>query len=253
MSPEEVADDAPPVELAVSPPTPEFEMAPATVDAVEESEAPVAEEEPSTLVELMPTLASGFDSRAAATPPEPTGEEISWQLEEAGEGSEPGAAPSGVSELAGLAEREAPVLAELPATAEMSTAAEALESPGSPWLSATPTHEIPLSPPAPDLAAAERFADAAAAAASAASEWREVEETTAPHSTFSPAATQRFAAVTNEFPQSDVAAPAPFAPPPAPPEPALASSASTIAFIPSLAPTLRSLQWKPSSPRTRRS
>ena len=185
------------------------------------------EEEPATLVESMPTLSSGFDAGATTARPDPAGEEISWQLEEAGESSRLDAAASGAREMGEVESVSLPDLPELPSpTADRAT----------PWLSAAPTHEIPLSPPAPDLAAAERFAESAAAA-----QWREVEETTAPHSTFSPAATQRFsvAAVTNEFPQAafaaapDLEAPAQIA---ALPEPGVASSASTIAFIPAAAP-----------------
>ena len=217
-SPEEIADDAP---LETAAPTPsvslseEFEMA-------ADPFAAVAEEEPATLVEPMPTLTSSiessFEAEAAAIQPEPPAEEISWQLEESGESSAAGAAPTAAIESAVLA------AAAADEPLEMARTPEVFDAPETSWPSATPTHEIPLSPPTPDLEAAERFADAAATA-SAAAEWREVDETTAPHSTFSAAATQRFPAVTNEFPQPDVT-------PPAPPEPGLASSAATIAFVP---------------------
>nr|MBP9823914.1 hypothetical protein [Thermoanaerobaculia bacterium] len=184
--------------------------------------AAAAEEEPATLVEPMPTLTSSiessFEAKAAAIQPEPPAEEISWQLEESGESSAAGAAPTAAIESAVLA------AAAADEPLEMARTPEVFDAPETSWPSATPTHEIPLSPPTPDLEAAERFADAAATA-SAAAEWREVDETTAPHSTFSAAATQRFPAVTNEFPQPDVT-------PPAPPEPGLASSAATIAFVP---------------------
>ena len=217
-SPEEIADDAP---LETAAPTPsvslseEFEMA-------ADPFAAAAEEEPATLVEPMPTLTSSiessFEAEAAAIQPEPPAEEISWQLEESGESSAAGAAPTAAIESAVLA------AAAADEPLEMARTPEVFDAPETSWPSATPTHEIPLSPPTPDLEAAERFADAAATA-SAAAEWREVDETTAPHSTFSAAATQRFPAVTNEFPQPDVT-------PPAPPEPGLASSAATIAFVP---------------------
>lgn len=199
MSPEEVADDAPQVEPAPSPSLPEFEQATASGDWRDTFEAPAAEEEPPPIVEALSETAS---------------EEISWQLEETG----------GADDKTERVELEAaglPDLPELPQLSATPESPEALEPADSTWLAATPTHEIPLSPPAPDLAAAERFADAAAAAAS---EWREVEETTAPHSIFSPAATQRFPAATNEFPQPEPAASA------------LASAASTIAFIPPMPP-----------------
>ncbi len=201
-SPEEIADDAP---LETAAPTPsvslseEFEMA-------ADPFAAAAEEEPATLVEPMPTLTSSiessFEAEAAAIQPEPPAEEISWQLEESGESSAAGAAPTAAIESAVLA------AAAADEPLEMARTPEVFDAPETSWPSATPTHEIPLSPPTPDLEAAERFADAAATA-SAAAEWREVDETTAPHSTFSAAATQRFPAVTNEFPQPDVTPPAP--------------------------------------------
>ncbi len=226
-SPEEVADDAP---SETSAPAPSSSLS-ADFEMAADPFAAAAEEEPATLVEPMPTLTSSFESsfeaEAAEIQPEPPAEEISWQLEESGESSPAGAASTAAIESTVLA------AAAADEPLEMARTPEVFDTPETSWPSATPTHEIPLSPPTPDLEAAERFADAAAAAASsAASEWREVDETTAPHSTFSAAATQRFPAVTNEFPQPDVTPPAPFAAPPAPPEPGLASSAATIAFVP---------------------
>ena len=156
-----------------------------------------AEEEPATLVESMPTLAAvatvaAADTMAAesdlelpASAPEGAAAEISWQLEEADEAALLGSAPVA----------EAAILPELPAP----------EAPA--WLTSTPTHEIPLVPAAPEPEAAESLL-------AADTEWREVEETTAPHATLSPAATQRFSvpAVTHEIPQPE--------------------AASTIAFVP---------------------
>ena len=143
-----------------------------------------------------PVAPAAFERAADVGGPAPGGEEIAWQMEEA-------------EETARLESAPADELPDLPPPAE----------PG--WLAATPTHEIPLTPPAPEAApVGERFA------AGAAAEWQEIEESTAPHAQLLSAATQRFAApaATNEFPQP--ASPAPVvAPPPA-------NAASTIAFVP---------------------
>jgi hypothetical protein len=166
--------------------------------------SPVALDEP-TLVESVSTV---VDAPAAASPADATVDEISWQMEEADETALLGAAPS-------APEEPAFELLDLPASAP----AESAWAAAAPALSGTPTHEIPFAPPA------------------AASEWREVDEATAPHSTLSAAATQRFATpgATNEFPQSmataDFAAPAASPLIPASPLTPM-SGASTIAFVP---------------------
>ena len=154
-----------------------------------------AEEEPATLIQAMPTIASSSGREAPPSLPEPAAAEISWQMEESAE------------------------------TAWL----------GSDGPAATPTQEIAFAAPAtpPDLPEAASFDLApasAASAASAASEWREVEEATAPHPTYSPAATQRFAipAITHEIPQPEIAPPPDFAATPI-------STASTIAFAPQAA------------------
>ena len=188
--------------------------APAPADTEEFAAAP-AEEAPPTLVESMPTVAPGFDSEVPASLPERAAAEISWQLEEADETALIGSAPRAAAEPVAP---ELPDLADLPALAETA------------WQTSTPTHEIPLSALAPEPAAVEDLA------ASAAAEWREVEDATAPHATLSPAATQRFAvpAVTHEIPQ-----PEPPQQPQQPEQPQIAAevplsqaSAGTIAFAP---------------------
>ncbi|MEO7794718.1 MAG: hypothetical protein ABIV06_08070 [Thermoanaerobaculia bacterium] len=150
-----------------------------------------------------PTAYSDFQDAPVASPVEAAGTEISWQMEEADETALMGSPPLAVQQEA-VAE-----FAEIPPLAEPT------------WESPTPTHEIPHVPPA---------------AAIAASEWREVEETTAPQATLSSAATQRFPApnTTNEFPQPPFAA-APDA------EPALPAGAATIAFVPPAAAFERDL------------
>ena len=154
-----------------------------------------AEEEPATLIQAMPTIASSSGREAPPSLPEAAAAEISWQMEESAE-------PAWL---------------------------------GSDGPAATPTQEIAFAAPAtpPDLPEAASFDLApasAASAASAASEWREVEEATAPHPTYSPAATQRFAipAITHEIPQPEIAPPPDFAAIPI-------STASTIAFAPEAA------------------
>ncbi len=145
-----------------------------------------AEEEPATLIQAMPTIASSAGREAPPSLTESAAAEISWQMEESAE------------------------------TASM----------GSDGPAATPTQEIAFASPAtpPDLPGAPSFD---LAAASAASGWREAEEATAPHATYSPAATQRFAipAITHEIPQPEIAPTPDFAAP-------LSSTASTIAFAP---------------------
>lgn len=189
--------------------------APAEVDAWEESPAAVAADvAPATADREEPTLAAAMPEMPApgpwmgvesepevvARPTESGAAEIAWQMEEADETALFDAAPAAAAEAA----------AEIP---DRSAGAE------KDWLEATPTYEIPLSPPAP--------ATTSALAPAAAGDWQEVEELTAPHATLESAATQRFVtpAATNEFPQPAVA--------PAPEFGALpASSASTIAFVP---------------------
>lgn len=189
--------------------------APAAADTWEESPAAVAadftaapaEPEEPTFAAAMPEMPAPGPSMGVASEPEGVARpseggaaEIAWQMEEADETALFGAAPAAAEEAA----------AELP---DRSAATE------KDWLEATPTYEIPMSPP--PAAATSAFAPAAAG------EWQEVEEATAPHATLESAATQRFVtpAATNEFPQPAVA--------PAPELGALpASSASTIAFVP---------------------
>ncbi|MEO8196793.1 MAG: hypothetical protein ABI689_08735, partial [Thermoanaerobaculia bacterium] len=149
---------------------------------------------PEEVAETAITLSSTapFEPAEMAVAPVTAGEEIAWQMEEANESALIGSAP-------GLS---------APAATD--------------WLTAAPSDGLPLSHATPEAApAADAFAPSPAA------EWQEVEEATAPHSTFSPAATQRFptSAVTNEFPQPDLAvAPDLEALPP--------NAASTIAFVP---------------------
>ncbi len=180
--------------------------------AMASAEPEVQESEEATLAETMPSppppaaaqpSAPEREPEVAATAPEAAAAEISWQMEEADETALIGAAPAAMEAAAD----ELPDLAA-PAAAD--------------WLAATPTHEIPLSPPAP--AATGTVSPAPAAAAT---DWQEVEEATAPHAALAAATTQRFVtpAATNEFPQPAVAA--------APDLDALPmSSASTIAFVP---------------------
>jgi hypothetical protein len=171
--------------------------------AFEEFVAEPAFEEPSADFAPIPpvapsSVAAELAGAAVASAAEPAAAEIPWQLEEADEtvmlGARPFAAP------------DEPTVA-LPELAPLAPAA---------WESATPTHEIPHVPPA----------------APAETEWREVEETTAPHSTLS-AATQRFPtpSATNEFPQPAFATAADADAP--------LGGASTIAFVPPAAALTR--------------
>lgn len=158
-------------------------------------------EETATLDDALPMVDTAFADSNEASLPEPAAAEISWQMEEADETALLGATP---------AASEAALDPVDPAdTAAMATHAKPPQV-EPPALTATPTHEIPISPPA--AATIDRFA---------AAEWREVEETTAPHATVSSAVTQRFVAPasTNEFPQPALSSLPP-------------SAASTIAFMP---------------------
>lgn len=200
------AAESPAEQLATAEPLPTAEPEPAapavaadlpepTLErfAMASAEPEIQESEEPTLAETMPDL----------PPPAAAAAEISWQMEEADETALIGAAPAAME----VAADELPDLAA-PAAAD--------------WLAATPTHEIPLSPPAPATTSTVSPAPAAAA-----TDWQEVEEATAPHASLSAATTQRFVtpAATNEFPQPAVAA--------APDLDALPmSSASTIAFVP---------------------
>jgi hypothetical protein len=165
-------------------PEPTFDTAAGS--GIETFEKLPAEEEPATLVEVVPTLTSSVGLEMPPNLPEAAAEEISWQMEEADE------------------------------TALL----------GSSGPSATPTAESAFATPEPasdrqtatgfDLSAA---AAASAAASAASSEWREVEDATAPHPTYSPAATQRFAvpAITHEIPAPESLPTADFATPIPPP------------------------------------
>lgn len=178
-------------------PEPTFDVAPGS--GIETFEELPAEEESATLVEVVPTLTSSVDLEMPPSLPEAAAAEIAWQMEEADE------------------------------TALL----------GSSGPSATPTAEIAFATPEPasdrqtatgfDLSAAA-VAAAASSASSASSEWREVEDATAPHPTYSPAATQRFAvpAITHEIPAPESLPTADFATP--------VSTASTIAFATPAAP-----------------
>ncbi len=154
---------------------------------IEPFEENPAEEEPATLVQAMPMVTSSAGLETPPSLPDASAAEISWQMEAADESA-------------------------------------ALGSAGP---AASPTAEIPFASPvpSPDPQPPTSFDFSAASAASAASEWREVEEATAPHATYSPAATQRFAvpAITHEIPQPEI-----------PPTPDFAatpiSTASTVAF-----------------------
>ncbi len=147
----------------------------------------VAEELPEAEFELAEPPA---ESAAAATSPLKTSTEpFAWQLAEA-------------EDTARISAETAAAAIELPA---FTSPEESL------WAEAPVVDESPIAP----------------LAAEPDSEWHEVEDATAPHAAYSPAATQRFAApaATNEFPQPPVASPAP-------PTPTPASTASTIAFVP---------------------
>lgn len=193
---EEATPATPPVELDAS----------EAIAAVGPSESPAGPEDfwgeaPAEVVEELPAKepeAAEFELSApqpesAATVTSPlkaAGDEFAWQLEDAADTARISA------ETAAAAAIELPDLTP-PAASD--------------WTPATEVAESPLAPPAAEPAV----------------EWQEVEDATAPHATYSPAATQRFAtpAVTNEFPQPAAAAPA---------DPGISpvSTASTIAFVP---------------------
>lgn len=176
---------------------------PAWAERVEEVEkvAPAAvAEEHDTIVETMPTVASGFDLVPPARPPEPDGAEIAWQMEEAPESSFMESVP------------HKDLMAELAPLAPSAPLAPLDEIPEAPQVSGTPTHEIPFSqpPPAADLAP---------------SEWHEVDDSTAPHSTSSVTASTIAFVPPVVAPEPDIANDAtvrilhPVLPPPTPPPP----------------------------------
>ena len=127
----------------------------------------------------MPTVGSapeGENPPACRRAAEP---EISWQLEEAEETALIGSPP---------------VVTASRKRGKSPTPRRPRNLPGGPRHRPS---EIPLSPVAPTPAEADDLESPVT------SEWREVDEPTAPHATYSPAATQRFAvpAVTHEIPE----------------------------------------------------
>jgi hypothetical protein len=162
------------------------------------------DDEHDTLSDAMTRVASGVEVAFPGLPA-PAASEIAWQMEEAEETAFLGGAPHRdlMDEL-----RPLPDAGDMAGTGDTGEGEERDRS-----SRGTPTLEIPLAAPA--------------AADLAATDWRETDETTAPHSTFSAAATQMFptpGAMAHEIPPSSPSSLASSA--------TAASNASTIAFVP---------------------
>jgi len=160
-----------------------------------------AEEEHDTIVEAMPTVASGFDLPAPEHPAEPARAAIAWQMAETAESVFPEAVQ--LQDLMAAPVPSAP-LAEIP---EMPSVGAAL------------IDFVPFSPPpAVEFTAPEE---------------RAVEETTAPHSTLADASTQRFAPPPADT--SEISPPPDAELPPVDFLPAASSAAATLDFEPPVA------------------